>query len=246
MNKGILMALSLFLVCLNPFAGTEAGEKSGIMRGSITSEGRAEDNYPPDTVTIVLAVETMTLEASGSAEKNRAITGRVIDQLKELIIPDRGDSIQTISYSLDPVHEYEQVKKIRVFRGYRVINRIGVKLNTIDSAGTVIDTAIGGGANRVDSIQFSLSDNRQYCSELIAQASARAKADALAAAAPLGTSLKGLKDADVRCGAESVRPVYSAGIMREADFAAQPSTPIEAGTIKLHAAVRAIFFIDDE
>ena len=78
--------------------------------------------------------------------------------------------------------------------GYNAQNTVTVHTGALDLVGALIDTAIAAGANRVNSLNFSVKDDTKARTEAIAIATrdAHAQADALASAlnVKLGKVLK--------------------------------------------------------
>ncbi|MBI5056088.1 MAG: SIMPL domain-containing protein [Nitrospirae bacterium] len=215
-------------------------------KGTISVTGNASEDYPPDNAEIVLAIENTALAVSRATQDNKTITEKVIRKMKELINKDEGDTIKTASYSIQPLYEYDQPARKNKFIGYKVINQVAVQTKQINDVGRFIDGAVEEGANRVDNISFTLSDNREYCKRLLEKATERAASEAEVVARSLGTKIAGAKDASVSCSSEMPRPVYRFGIAREETVMAQSATPVEAGTIKLQASVSTVFYIDNK
>jgi uncharacterized protein YggE len=242
MKKMTGLALCLFCIILSVsslYGETDNKEE----RGTISATGSASDSFAPDTVEIVLAVESRALSASETATRNKKVADKVMNKLKKHIKDSQKESVKTSSYTLQPVYEYHKMKKKSVLAGYRAVHQINIKTVQINNAGPVIDAALEEGANRIDSIEFSISDNRTYCDDLRARAAVRAKADAEAVARALAVKIADIKNASISCGSEIHRPPVRLGMMQEA-ATSKVATPIEAGTIKLTASVSTVFYID--
>ena len=74
--------------------------------------------------------------------------------------------------------------------GYQAVNTVTVDTIALDRVGALIDAAIGAGANRIDSVSFTLRDQSGPRNEAIAKAAADALSQARALAAALGVKLK--------------------------------------------------------
>jgi len=242
MRNITISAILVFCVIL-PVKALYGETANNDRQGTISATGNASDSFIPDAVEIFIALESRAMSASQAAEKNKKIADRVIKKLKKFISDAKKDSVKTASYALQPVYEYHKGQKKNVLAGYRAVHQIKMKTVQINNAGPVIDAALEEGANRIDSIQFSISDDSAYCNDLLAKAALRAKDDAEAVARALAVKITGIKDASVSCGSEVPRPQARYGMMQEA-ASSKVTTPIEAGTIKLTASVRSIFFID--
>jgi uncharacterized protein YggE len=155
---------------------------------TIQVDGNGEVRAKPDTAELSVAIETHAATAAESAERNASLADKVSEALKAKL-GDKG-KIQTGGYSLFP--DYEQrpgVENPRII-GYRAENSISVETRDIALAGPLIDAAIAAGANRINSLNFTLKDDTAARSEAIARASRDAQAQANALAASLGVKLK--------------------------------------------------------
>ncbi|MBL7032179.1 MAG: SIMPL domain-containing protein [Nitrospira sp.] len=216
----------------------ESAEVPGEPPGTISVTGTSFDHYSPDTVEIVLAVESKSITASGAANNNRTVIDKVITKLKLLLDPEQ-DTIKTISYTLQPRHEYDRKKEKNILVGYTAANQISVKTKKIDKAGEIIDSAISAGANRVQNINFSIVETKAFCRGLLAKAANNARDEADTVASSFGKNITGVKNASSSCSTHE-RPVVRHDMMLER-AAAKTSTPIEAGNIKVTATVHTVF-----
>jgi hypothetical protein len=231
-----ILALSLMHILLLSPAYSAAAPNDPS--GTISVTGTAFDHYSPDTVEIVLAVESMSISASGAAEKNRTVMDKVITTLKRITDPEQ-DTIKTTSYSIQPRHEYDRKQEKSILAGYTASNQISIKTGKIDKAGEIIDRAISAGANRVQNINFSIVEIKEFCRTLLAKAAQNARDEADTVASSFSKKISGLKNASSSCSTGRP-PVVRHEIMLERAVA-KASTPIETGNIKLTATIHTIF-----
>jgi uncharacterized protein YggE len=243
-RQGFNVLLCICLFILLAINTVRAENHQDDRRGTISVTGAASENYPPDTAEIILATENTSMTVSQATQKNNTVTEKVISRLKTIIKPEEGDTIKTSSYSLQPAYEYDQTARKNKLIGYRVTNQITVKTRQITNAGKFIDSATEEGANRVDNISFTISDNRDFCKLLLRRATERAKSEAEVVAQSLGTKIAGVKEVSSSCGSEMPRPVYRFGMVQEETMTAKSAAPVEAGTIVLQGSVRAVFYLD--
>jgi uncharacterized protein len=113
-------------------------------------------------------------------------------------------------------------------------NVVRVTLDDLAQVGKVIDTATGSGANRIQSLQFTLKNRQTVEAQALTEAArnARRKADTLAAA--LGVNV--LRIISVSESSPVVVPVREVAYAR----AETVTTPIEAGTIEVRATVSLV------
>ena len=124
--------------------------------------------------------------------------------------------------------------------GYSVSESLTATLNSLAAAGTQIDAAVhaGGDATTVSGISLNLTDT----SALLAQARARAVADATAKAAQyakaLGQPLGPVVSITDQASTQPF-PVYAA----ESSAAAKASVPISPGTQQLSVSITVVFAV---
>jgi uncharacterized protein YggE len=235
----LICIMAVSIIHLSLLCPADSAEVPSVSSGTISVTGTAFDYYSPDTVEIVLAVESRNISASGAAENNRTIMDKVITKLKRIIDSEQ-DTIKTISYNLQPRHEYDRKQEKSILVGYTATNQISVKTKKIDKAGDIIDSAISSGANRVQSINFSIVDTKEFCRILLSKAAKNAREEADTVASSFDTKITGVKDVSSSCSTHEQRPVIRYDMMQEKAIA-RASTPIEAGDIRLTATVRTVF-----
>jgi uncharacterized protein YggE len=110
--------------------------------------------------------------------------------------------------------------------------------------GKVLDAALKAGANRVDSVQFQLSDDnaKQVMLDLVQKASVNARAIAAAMAAGSGVTLGEVTSLSSGWNSYPYATTYAPMIAR-AGYGADSAPPIEAGELSYTASVSATFAI---
>jgi len=147
------------------------------------------------------------------------------------------DSIQTISYSLNPVYSNPANQSVPpTIIGYVAVNAIQVTLNDLGSVGKVLDQAISAGVNEVQGLTFTLSSATLATLQKQALQLALQDADnqAKATAATLGVAI---------VGPISVTPgyVFQPITYNRSTAAPQAQTPIQTGTIQVTATVQVTY-----
>ncbi len=212
-----------FAVAMAPL--TVHGQDSRPPIGSIPQisvTGRGEIKVSPDRATIQVSVQTRAATASAAAAENANKQQSVLAALRELGLGN--DQLSTINYNVYPEQRYEQGKE-PVIVAYNVTNTILVDVRKLSQVGTVIDAALGHGANMITSLQFYASNTEAARRSAIAAAIEKARADAEAAARAAHGSLGSLLEISI--GAYSPPPPRPMMVLRAS--AAQADTPINAG-----------------
>src|SRR5246127_951168 len=180
----ILTAVAVLALPLTIFASSASAQSvanTPAMR-TIEVDGTGETRTSPDTADLDLAINTQAKTAEKAATRNAALATKVIEALKSKL-GDKG-KITTGGYSLDPQYDQRPNAKPTII-GYNAQNTVTVNTSALDLVGALIDSAIAAGANRVNSLNFSVKDDTKARTEAIAIATR----DAHAQAAPLASAL---------------------------------------------------------
>jgi uncharacterized protein YggE len=232
-------AAGLALAIMVPVFASAQSDSNNLAVRTIEVDGSGETRTSPDTADLDLAIETRAKTAEGAAASNAALAAKVIDAIKSKL-GDKG-KITTGGYSLNPEYDQRATTETPKIVGYTAQNSVTVHTGALDLAGALIDAAIAAGANRVNSLNFSVRDDTKARGEAIAIATrdARAQAEALAAAldVKLGKVLKATTISEQRPA-----PIR----MNRAMFAtaSSVSTPVEPGDVTVPATVSLIFEIE--
>ena len=192
---------------------------------SITAVGTATVSATPDVARVDVGVSTQAATAQAATAANATQASAVIGAIQAVI--GSSTNIKTISYSVSPVYNNPPAGQTASIIGYAVTNLLEVTLTNLTQTGTVIDTAIQSGANRVQGITFDLRDRNPATAQALkaAAASARTQADAIAAGLNVHTGAV-LHASE---GVNTTTPILGAGVAA--------STPIETGLVVVQASV---------
>ncbi|OGI17469.1 MAG: hypothetical protein A2287_09495 [Candidatus Melainabacteria bacterium RIFOXYA12_FULL_32_12] len=237
----LILAIFTLLITSNIVQAQDVAKESD--RGTLSARGTATQTFPPDTATITLAVETQAKTASEAATQNATKASNVVNKIRNLINTKQGDAIQTSRYSIVPIYEYTKDQRKNILTGYRAVNQVTIRTKQLNNVSNIIDTAIASGANRVEGVNFTLSDREAYCNKVLAEATRKAQEEARVVAGVLGVTITGVKQVNSSCGEEYPRPVFRAMAGDVAEAAAMPPTPIEAGDVTVQGSVNVDFFI---
>jgi uncharacterized protein YggE len=202
--------------------------------------GTGKITTDPDRAIVSLAVETQHSDVKAAQNENAVRMNEVINAVRALGIPS--EDLKTTGYTISIIRdETEKGVFDREVTYYRVINTLLVELKDIQKAGEVVDIAINNGANRVNYVSFTLSDEKQESlrAEALTDAVNSARNDANAVAGAMGVSITGVKEISV---GSPVIPVRYA----EMAYDAAPvgaATPIEPNTIDVTATVSITYLI---
>jgi len=119
--------------------------------------GTAVIKEAPDQATIYVYIETTKENALLSQEEASKILAQVIKALENEGVPS--DKIQTDTYSIYPEYYYP-VDRQPTLIGYKTVYGLKVITTDIGKIGNIIDASVKAGANRINNIQFGLSDSK--------------------------------------------------------------------------------------
>lgn len=198
---GIVLALAFSLGAIpagfNAQAQTTETTPFPSREKTLSVSGTATTSVDPDLVNIQFGVEVQKETAKEAFDANTIQMNAIIDAIKSVGITD--DEISTAQLTIYPVYESYHDKESNIYRqklvGYSVSNIIRVETKKMDLASNIIDNAVNAGANRVDSVYFTLSPQRQMqvSDDLLAEAIKNARSKAEKALLPLDYQIIGVK-----------------------------------------------------
>ncbi|MED1560433.1 hypothetical protein AJ85_20215 [Alkalihalobacillus alcalophilus ATCC 27647 = CGMCC 1.3604] len=194
--------------------------------------GTGEVSATPDQSVIQLGVETEGSLVETVQVENGEKMNQIISALQQLGVP--ANDIRTIEYQLIPMYDYQDGQQ--VFRSYRLTHIVQITLDQIDLTGEVVDAAVLNGANRVQSIQFTLQDEKAAYDEALLLAVADVTRKATVLTAEIGVHLDKVPIAIKELSAP-VQPFTP----RIHSFEASSQTPVQLGQLQVQANVEAVY-----
>ncbi|MDI6876399.1 MAG: SIMPL domain-containing protein [Methanomicrobiales archaeon] len=236
MTRG-MMLLILALLGAALMGSTAAQPISNATERLIHAASTGEAMASPDRVRISLAVETDDPDARAAQQGNAERANRVIEAL--LAAGLGRNAINTTAYTILPVYSDGEDPINRTVRSYRVTNSLLVTLENTSRAGEILDAAVAGGANRIDFIEFGLSEERerQLRTEALQRAVRQTRSDAETAASAAGLAITGVKEIAI----DEIPGPTPIPAFRESGAAASVPTPIQPGDVTVSARVSAIY-----
>lgn len=198
---------------------------------TIVTSGEATLQRAPDQAFVTLSVETRAKTPKEAQQLNADAMTAIQARITRLNIAR--DRVRTTGYSVQ--QEFDFPNGRRTARGYVTRNGVEVRIEPVERVGEFLDAMVDAGATTVSQVRFDLKDRNAAESEALrlAVVDARAHADAIAAGA--GRTI----DRVMRI-TETPQPRFRMAqpMMAERSLAASAEpTPIEPGTIEIHAQV---------
>ena len=229
-----ILALGALVVtaCSRGVPPTSVGDASGL---GITARGQGSITGAPDTVTVVLGVQTQGPSAKGALDANTQQATALINMLKGRGVAEA--DLQTSQLSVNPSYNPANGR----ISGYEVINQVTATLHNIAAAGGIIDAAgeVAGDAVRVQQLSFSIDDDSAMRATARADAVKQAQAQARQMADAAGVRL-----GRIRSISEISTPPPSPMSRQSMDAAVGAAVPLQPGTQKLTVSVDVVYDID--
>ena len=207
------------LLAQDPFKGLH------VVRAS----GEATVSAKPDRAQVSVGVITEANTAEKASQQNASQTSDVLKMLKDLV--GSAGEIKTTGYSIGPEYQFSSGNPPKI-SGYHANNTVLVTVSDLSFVGKIIDAAVKSGANDL-TISFLLKSDDTIRAEALREAAKKARANAEAIAYGLDLHVVRVLQAETT-NVTPIRPIMlQAGAMAKA---ATP-TPIEAGTLDVHASV---------
>jgi len=203
--------------------------------GTIVVSGTGRVAVQPDVADLRLGV-TVAKPTVEAARGEAAATMDAILRAVEGAGVARAD-VRTAMLSVQPRYDYRD-GRAPVLTGYEIANVVEVSVRDLSALGDVIDATLTAGATSMDALSFRLADPRPAEREARRQAmaEARSRADVLAEAA--GVTVQGVSDI---VEGQPVRPPGPVAKAERMALAADPGTPVEAGTLEVAVTVSVTY-----
>ena len=214
----------------------------------ISVTGIATTSVDPDLLVVQFGVETQEKTARQALESNSNLMTSVVTAITEAGISE--DDISTSRFNIQPIYDSYQEpltgRYTQELKGYRVSNIVMVETANLDSAADIIDGGVSAGANRVDSVYFTLSPQKQLDvkDDLLSKAVENAQSKANKALEPVNHKIIGVKAISLSEFGIHPQPVYARDgfAMAEASFAGAP-TPVFSSDQDVSTTANVIFLI---
>lgn len=197
---------------------------------TVSVSGVGEVQAVPDQVVIQIGVETEAESAESALEDNNEKTASLLDTLENAGIP--AVNIQTQRINLNPVYDFDNSDGSRTLTGYQVSNIVEVRTDDLDGVGSLLDAAVGAGANTIQGIRFEVTDTADLVADAREAAVQQAVEKAMQLADLTGASLGPVLTINESGGQPEP-------ILRQAEFAAgEADVPIRPGTSSIRVNVQ--------
>jgi uncharacterized protein YggE len=234
---GLVFAAALLLSLSPAAAQTPPGR-------TLSLAGNAEVRAAPDAALVSTGVVSEGDTAAAALKTNSAVLAKVLEAIHAAGV--EGKDVQTNGLSLQARY-YRPDKPSPTDRpriiGYTAVNQVALRVRDLAKLGDLLDKVTVAGANRIDGIDFIVSNQEALLDEARRKAvtDAKDKADLYARAAgfTLGKVMSLVEEST-----PSPRPMARAAPAGYASMAAAP-VPVEAGEMTLSMRVRVVWSLAD-
>lgn len=176
----------------------------------------------PDVASLDAGVTTVAPTAVAAMQQNATQMTAVIERIRALGV--RREDIGTTGINLQAEYQWDEPSRMQRFQGYRVMNRVTVKLRDIARTGEVLDALVAAGATDLGGVSFSVDDPADAQGRARTQAMRTAEQRATDYARMAGYS--GVRLLEVSEGQpQFYGPVPVAAVARDAEQSATPVVP---------------------
>ncbi len=215
-------------------SGARADEGKSTPR-TIRVSADATVHATPDLAEIDLGVLSEAQTASEAASENAKRVDKVLTAVRGL--SGVKAELKTVGYSVMPRYADSRGGKPPAVAGYAASNTVRVRTSELTQVSTLIDAATSAGANDVRGLVFSRKDEDAVRAQALREAVAKAKLEAETIADALGVKIARIASAETTSEPPIGRPMMAMA-MKSAEGV---GTPVEPGTIDVHASVTIAF-----
>jgi uncharacterized protein len=243
-RRGIFVAVAAVGALLLAACGSDTTvvSDSGNQRG-ISVQGQGIAYGSPDVAEVELGVQAQARTVAEARELAATSMDAVIKSIKANGLTDA--DVRTLQFSVEPRYSPPTPgNTTQTIIGYQVSNVVTARVKKLDTIGKLVDDAAAAGGNNtvVRRVTFSILDQTKLQTEAreLAVKEAKDRGEKLA-------QLNGLKLGMPVAVTESFQPtvpIVSAPRTGETFAAAQASTPIESGQLRIVVTVNIRYEID--
>ena len=242
-NKFVIIALVALVAVVLVLVWRGTGKVSFSQpeeKDMISVSATANVEAQPDKAELYLKIETLNKDVQKSQEENSRISDNVITELTASGVAKK--DIETTQYYLDQKIRYGREGE-QIVEGYVTLHVLRTTTAKTTEVGKLVDAAMEGGANGINSIAFTLSDSKkaELRNEALGKAAAEAKEKAEKIAESLGVRLGKLHT--VSESSFDFRPYY-AGFAAPSQKSESTPTQIQPQAVEVTATLQISYFVN--
>jgi uncharacterized protein YggE len=231
-------AILLLLVASIPVLPVTAQEAPSP---AVTVSGEGTVTAQPDQAVVRFGVVTRAETAQETRAKNATAAKTAMNAVRDLDVPE--EKMRLESLRLQPRYEYDDEEDERRLVGYEATRQVVVELDDLEVLPQLVADVVEGGANRLDKIDYQLSDRSRFRDEALREAAQSAHDKARLLAGTLDADLGPVRTINEQ-SFDFVRPRPQRAQMqvaKTADAAQAEPEAYAAGEIEVSAQVQVVF-----
>lgn len=231
------------LVCAAFFAGIAVvpAVAQNSDRAAVTVSGEGNVTTQPDKVVVRFGVVTQAETAEQARSQNASSAKNALNAVRDLDVPEEKMRMERLR--LQPRYEYNDEEDRRELVGYEATRQVVVELDRLEVLPQLVADIVESGANRVDNIDYQLSDRTQFRNEALREAAEAARDKARLLAETLNAKLGPVHTINEQ-SFDYVRPqpqVARMEMAKASDVGQAEPDAYAAGEIEVSAQVQVAF-----
>jgi uncharacterized protein YggE len=233
----ILPALALAGLLALPSHAQDASSSERTVRVS----GEATVKAVPDQATVRFGIVSEAETAEAARAQNAEAARRAMNAVRELDVPE--EKMRMESLRLQPRYEYDPQTDRRKEDGYEATRQVVVELTDLEQLPTLVARVVQQGANRLEGINYELSDRSSIRNEALRTAASNARDKARLLVGALDASLGPVRQiSEESFGFDEPQPRVRMAFAKSAEANAEPEPDAyAAGEIEVTARVQVVF-----
>lgn len=208
---------------------------------SVSVSGDGTATAQPDQAIVRFGVVTRAETAQEARSQNASAAKAAMNAVRALNIPE--EKMRMESLRLQPRREYDKETRTYEERGYEATREVVVELDSLAVLPQLVADVVQGGANRLNGIDYQLSDRTPVRNDALREAAQTAREKAQLLAETLGAQLGAVRTINEQ-NFDFGRPSPRAAVMEMAqagDAAQAEPEAYAAGEIEVSAQVQVTF-----
>lgn len=236
--SGVLAVVALVLLAgcagLATTGETDSGANATAPDRTIEVAANGEATAAPDRATVRVSVRATGSDPKAVRDELASDDEALLAALRDWGLSD--DQIRTVRYDVRETRESRERDRNVTYVG---LHTYELEIDDVDAVGEVIDVAIGNEADRVDRVQFGLSEERtaEVRERAIEDAMSSAEADATVIADSAGLELVGVQSASTA----ETRTIHAEYASPARETAGDAATSVEPGDVSVEVRIRVVY-----
>lgn len=203
--------------------------------------GEATVRTAPDQATVRFGIVSRAKTAEQARKQNADAAQTAMNAVRKLGVAEEKMRMETLR--LQPHREYDPETKSHEEKGYEAIRQVVVELGDLEQLPRLVTRVVQQGANRLEGIDYGLSDRTTFRNDALRQAAQNAQEKAQLLAESLGSQVGSVqKISEQSFGVDDPSPRIQMQFAKSsAEGAAPEPDAYAAGEIKVNATVQVSF-----